>query len=84
MFDLEKPIADWRRQMQSSGIRRPEVLDELEAHLREHVARLQPDSCYAAAFQDAVQQLGDGKALKKEFAKMDGDFLDNCEATRSG
>ena len=37
MFNLEKAIADWRRQMTKGGIRAGEVLDELESHLREDI-----------------------------------------------
>ena len=39
MFDIDEAIKQWRRKMQSAGINSPESLDELEAHLRDEVAR---------------------------------------------
>lgn len=75
MFNLENQIAEWRAETSRSGIRNPEVLDELEAHLREQMERLGPEHRDAAAFQDAVRQLGDGKKLKKEFSKLKWGFF---------
>ena len=37
MFDLEKSIAEWRKQMLSAGIKTPVPLEELEIHLREEI-----------------------------------------------
>ena len=37
MFDIEKSIADWRRQMLAAGIKTPAPLDELESHLRDEI-----------------------------------------------
>ena len=37
MFDLEKAIAEWRQQLAAGGVKAPELLDELESHLREDV-----------------------------------------------
>ena len=37
MFNLDQAIVEWRRQMAAGGIRSPEVLDELESHLRDDV-----------------------------------------------
>jgi hypothetical protein len=37
MFDLERAISEWRRQLAGGGIGSPDVLDELESHLREDV-----------------------------------------------
>jgi len=39
MFELEKSIADWRRQMLAAGIKSPLPLEELEIHLREEIER---------------------------------------------
>ena len=36
-FNLEKAIADWRRQMQSAGLKNSDALNELESHLREEI-----------------------------------------------
>jgi len=39
MFNLEQSIAEWRRQMLAAGVKNPNVLDELEIHLREDVEK---------------------------------------------
>jgi hypothetical protein len=73
MFDADNVIAEWRRQLIADGIKSPEVLEELESHLREEVERqmqIQPDS--RQAFQAAVLQLGESDLLKTEFAKNCG------------
>ena len=70
MFDLEAQIKEWRAELSRTGIAR-EVVDELEGHLRERVDRLKASGCpEPEVFQTAMQQLGDGKTLKKEFAKL--------------
>ena len=71
MFDLETQIKNWRRELFCSGIKRPEVLDELENHLREEfqrgtTVRTTPEE----VFRSAVAQLGDSALLKREFAKV--------------
>lgn len=73
MLNLEHAIAEWRRQMLASGIKAPDVLDELESHLRDeldHQLRrgLDPQD----AFQSAIQNIGQPKLLKTEFAKLFG------------
>jgi hypothetical protein len=70
MPDLEQRIAEWRLEMSRAGIKRPEVLDELEAHLRDQLHQFKPELGEAAAFDAAVKQLGDSKILKREFAKV--------------
>jgi hypothetical protein len=71
MFDLEKQIAAWRKEMLAAGLTRPEILDELEGHLREEIRRLVSSGLPEAdAFQNAVTELGDGNLLKQEFAKV--------------
>jgi hypothetical protein len=70
MFDLEQSISEWRRRMQTGGIGAPDVLDELESHLRETVERrmrMDPDA--HQAFDAAVAEIGRAAALKTEFAK---------------
>lgn len=37
MFDLDENIAEWQRQLVLGGLKTPEILDELECHLREDV-----------------------------------------------
>ena len=70
MFDLEGEIKAWRAELVRSGIKTGEVLDELEAHLREQIGRLrQSEATDAEKFRTAVSRLGDAKILKKEFVK---------------
>ena len=70
MFDLNKAISDWRRQLLADGIRRADVLDELESHLREDVERqIRSRESAEKAFASAVQRIGQSDALKAEFAE---------------
>jgi hypothetical protein len=70
MFDLEKAISEWRRQMLAAGIKTAEVLDELEAHLREDVdRRVRSGEDIRQAFNQAAMRMGKAGALKSEFAK---------------
>jgi len=71
MFDLDQAISEWRRQMAVGAIDSPEVLDELESHLREDAlqqmrAGLSPQQ----AFNSAVQRLGQHDTIKTEFKKI--------------
>jgi Clp amino terminal domain, pathogenicity island component len=76
MFELEKAIADWRQRMLAAGIKAPMPLDELESHLREHIAQLiRAGSDAQTAFDAAVQGIGDPKRLKAEFVKASGGSL---------
>src|ERR1043166_6911105 len=72
MFDLEQAISEWRQQMISTGMRRREVLDELETHLRDDVEQ-QTRAGLAAqeAFARAVDRIGQAGTLRLEFAKID-------------
>ena len=70
MFDLESAIVDWRRKMSAGGITSPEVLDELESHLRDEFdARRRSGLEAMQAFVLAVETIGQPRALKKEFLK---------------
>ena len=72
MFDLERSIADWRRQMLAAGIKTPVPLEELENHLREEIERQMRSGVDAQpAFEIAVQQMGRAHALKREFKKSE-------------
>src|SRR5688572_20205971 len=71
MRDLEKQIAEWRRTVAKASGHREELLDELEAHLRDEIDRSRrggasPDD----AFQAAVSKLGAPSALAAEFDKL--------------
>lgn len=70
MFNLNQALATWRQQMVSGGITSPEVLDELESHLRDDVEEQVGAGAEAEkAFDAAVRRLGPAAALKKEFTK---------------
>jgi hypothetical protein len=71
MFDLDRAIADWRQQLTADGIRSPEVLDELESHLREEIdAQLHSGIDHKLAFDAAIERIGATGVLKNEFAKV--------------
>jgi Clp amino terminal domain, pathogenicity island component len=73
MFNLEQTISEWRRQMLAAGVKNPDVVDELESHLREDVVRqMQSGENAEQAFEAAVQRVGQASLLKREFAKLGG------------
>src|SRR3954463_13502669 len=73
MFNLEQSISEWRRQMQSVGVKNPNIVDELESHLREDLERrLQSGESEEQAFEGAAQGVGQASLLKHEFAKLGG------------
>ena len=73
MFNLEQSILEWRGEMLSAGVRNPEILDELESHLREDWGwRVQSGENETQAFESAVQGVGQASLLKHEFAKVSG------------
>jgi hypothetical protein len=73
MFNLEQSISEWRRQMLSAGVKNPDIVDELESHLREDWARrVQSGESEEQAFEGAVQGIGQASLLKHEFAKLGG------------
>jgi hypothetical protein len=70
MFDLEQSIAGWREQMSSAGIKAPVPLEELEVHLHEEMDRqVKAGLDEQAAFNSAVQKIGQARALKTEFKR---------------
>ena len=76
MFDLEKAIADWRRQMLAAGIKTPVPLEELESHLHEDIERqMKSGSNEQKAFEVSIQQIGQPQAIKQEFKKMERTFM---------
>lgn len=72
MFNLEESIGEWRRRL-AADIKNPNVLDELEIHLREY-SQAQMDAGLTAqeAFETAVERMGEVTALKDEFKKIAG------------
>src|SRR5689334_15542581 len=72
MFDLDKAIAEWRKQMLAAGIKAPVPLDELEIHLREEVEQQVRSGLSAReAFETAAQRMGQASRLKVEFKKVE-------------
>jgi hypothetical protein len=72
MFDLEKSIADWRKQMLAAGIKAPVPLEELEIHLREEIElQMQSGLSEREIFNSSIQKIGQAKSLKMEFRKID-------------
>src|SRR5215210_4363414 len=73
MFDVDDAVAEWRHRLTDGGINSPEVLDELESHLREEVnQRMRAGISEQQAFAAAVEQIGQTTALKEEFARAGG------------
>src|SRR6185436_2112239 len=73
MFNLEQSISEWRAQMLSVGVKNPDIVDELESHLREDWARrVEAGESEEKAFEDAVQSVGEASLLQHEFAKISG------------
>jgi hypothetical protein len=71
MRDLEKQIADWRRTMSKASGSRPELVDELEEHLREEIDRLVRSGISTdKVFEAAVSKFGSPSALAAEFDKL--------------
>ena len=76
MFDLEKSIAEWRKQMLAAGIKTPAPLEELEVHLREEIERqLKSGLDEQNAFRISVQQMGQPEMLNREFKRSDRTFM---------
>lgn len=72
MFNLEKVIANWCRQMLAAGIN-PSTLEELENHLREEIQeQMKSGLDEQAAFEISVQRIGQPQSLKYEFRKIGG------------
>ena len=73
MFNLDAAIATWRQQMAEAGSRAPEVLSELESHLRDDVERqVSAGSATQQVFEAAVERIGQAAALECEFEKLGG------------
>lgn len=71
MFNLEKSITDWRRQMVAAGLKTGRRLDELESHLREEISALKSAGASEdVAFEQAVARLGGPHSVYTEFNKI--------------
>lgn len=74
MPDLEIKITTWRSTMR--GALPAETVRELEEHLREHIAALSAEGIAAeAAFDRAVERLGDMRELAREFERTGPGWL---------
>jgi hypothetical protein len=74
MFNLERTISEWRRQMLAAGIKTPVPLEELEIHLCEEIEQhIKSGLNEAEAFQAAVEKIGQAHLLQKEFKKVEKD-----------
>jgi hypothetical protein len=71
MFDIERAIQQWREAQAAALGSRPEVVDELEGHLREELRRLMAAGQPAErAWETALARLGAPQQLAAEFAKV--------------
>ncbi len=72
MFQLNQAITQWRRQLLAGGINSPEILDELESHLRNEISNLVSSGMTEAeAFQLATSRIGGAAPLRAEFKKLE-------------
>jgi hypothetical protein len=71
MFNVEKSISEWRKQMLAAGIKTPAPLAELEIHLREEIERqVKSGLSEQNAFEIAAEKTGRPRELKTEFRKI--------------
>ena len=69
MFDLNREIEQWRHSVRSAGLTAPEIIKELEEHLRDDIAQqVQSGAAMPAAFAAAIERIGKPDALRHEFA----------------
>jgi hypothetical protein len=67
MFNLEKSILQWRRNLRTADLDNV-ILDELESHLRDEFDRQVSGGLRGEeAFRAAVNQIGDPESLRNEF-----------------
>src|ERR1051326_8478590 len=71
MFNLEKAISDWRRQLAASGITSSDILDQLQTHLRDELDKqMGAGLSQQRAFELALEQIGQIVAISAEFSKV--------------
>lgn len=76
MFNLERAITDWRRQMLAAGIKTPVPLEELDSHLREDIEQQMKSGLNEQrTFKISVQRIGQPKMIKREFKKSERTFM---------
>lgn len=72
MFDLEKAVGRWRKELERESSLSPPEMDELEDHLRAHFdleMELAPAQAPVAAFANASAGMGEPAELSREFAR---------------
>lgn len=70
MFDLENAISEWRQGMVAAGVKAGEILNELESHFRDDLARqVKAGASTEEAFKIAARRIGESGALATEFEK---------------
>ena len=70
MFDLEKAISEWRQRVVAAGVKSKKILNELESHLRDDLARQEKEGASPeAAFEFALRKIGESDAIATEFEK---------------
>ena len=85
MFNLDKAIADWRRQMAAGGIKTPVPLEELESHLHDEIERqMESGLSEQKAFEISVRQIGQPKMLNSEFKKSERTFMKRTAKISTG
>jgi len=71
MFELERAISDWRREMHSRGIKGSDRLNELESHLRDDMEeQVRSGMEIQRAFDAARGRIGQSDSLGLEFKKI--------------
>ncbi len=71
MFDLEKAIASWRRSFRYRRVFFEDDLEELERHLRDHIAWLvEQGASEKDAFHKALLSVGDHALMEAEYQKV--------------
>ena len=72
MFNLDQAISEWRQQMAAGGIKAPDVLNELESHLRDEVdEQVRSRMSVQQALEAATHHIGQATVLRAEFEKAD-------------
>jgi hypothetical protein len=68
MFNLEKAIQQWRRELAVGDVIDAAALDEMEGHLRDAIEeRVRAGAAPEIAFREAAAELGDADALLAQF-----------------
>lgn len=71
MFNIEKAISGWRKEMLAAGVKNLNALNELQEHLLSDVdAQMRSGTEAETAFSQAVQRIGSPSEVCEEFAKF--------------